>query len=150
MRAIESNKFNYVYIYCCVCDVCQHNSIVRLVHNDAAPDLSLGKYCCCFILLSAFWPNCCARHKILHQYWNWTYFSFFLLRLVPSIYRNKPDSIDVTIADFDGVLFHISNVNNDKTKVRVSDFYVFIYSFRVTMRWFTSLFTPLDEIECVG
>lgn len=35
-------------------------------------------------------------------------------------YRNKPDSIDITIADFDGVLFHISNVNNDKTKVRVS------------------------------
>lgn len=36
------------------------------------------------------------------------------------MYRNKPDSIDITIADFDGVLFHISNVNNDKTKVRVS------------------------------
>lgn len=32
----------------------------------------------------------------------------------------KPESIDVRIADFDGVLFHISNVNNDKTKVRVS------------------------------
>lgn len=35
-------------------------------------------------------------------------------------FRNKPDSIDITIADFDGVLFHISNINNDKTKVRVS------------------------------
>lgn len=33
---------------------------------------------------------------------------------------NKPESVDVTIADFDGVLFHISNVNGDKTKVRVS------------------------------
>ena len=32
----------------------------------------------------------------------------------------KPESIDVTLADFDGVLFHISNVNGDKTKVRVS------------------------------
>lgn len=32
----------------------------------------------------------------------------------------KPESIDVTVADFDGVLFHISNVNGDKTKVRVS------------------------------
>ncbi|CAH0725571.1 unnamed protein product, partial [Brenthis ino] len=34
--------------------------------------------------------------------------------------RLKPESIDVTLADFDGVLFHISNVNGDKTKVRVS------------------------------
>ncbi|KOB74255.1 Actin related protein 2/3 complex subunit 2, partial [Operophtera brumata] len=34
--------------------------------------------------------------------------------------RLKPESIDVTVADFDGVLFHISNVNGDKTKVRVS------------------------------
>ncbi|KAF6207550.1 hypothetical protein GE061_015997 [Apolygus lucorum] len=33
---------------------------------------------------------------------------------------HKPESIDITIADFDGVLFHISNVNGDKTKVRVS------------------------------
>ncbi|XP_044737850.1 probable actin-related protein 2/3 complex subunit 2 [Chrysoperla carnea] len=32
----------------------------------------------------------------------------------------KPESIDVTIADFDGVLFHISNVNGNKQKVRVS------------------------------
>lgn len=34
--------------------------------------------------------------------------------------RLKPETIDVTVADFDGVLFHISNVNGDKTKVRVS------------------------------
>nr|BAN21225.1 arp2/3 [Riptortus pedestris] len=33
---------------------------------------------------------------------------------------NKPDSIDITIADFDGVLFHISNVAGDKTKVMIS------------------------------
>ncbi|XP_017469220.1 PREDICTED: actin-related protein 2/3 complex subunit 2 isoform X1 [Rhagoletis zephyria] len=32
----------------------------------------------------------------------------------------KAESIDVRIADFDGVLFHISNVNADKTKVRTS------------------------------
>lgn len=40
-------------------------------------------------------------------------------------YRNaqaglKPESIDIRIADFDGVLYHISNVNGDKTKVRIS------------------------------
>lgn len=32
----------------------------------------------------------------------------------------KNESIDVTVADFDGVLYHISNLNGDKTKVRVS------------------------------
>lgn len=36
------------------------------------------------------------------------------------IFSLKPESIDVTVADFDGALFHISNKNNDKTKVRVS------------------------------
>lgn len=46
--------------------------------------------------------------------------------------RQKPESIDVTVADFDGVLFHISNLNGDKTKVRVSIYYrnvlyMFIY-----------------------
>jgi hypothetical protein len=35
--------------------------------------------------------------------------------------RNKPESIDVTVADFDGVLFHISNLKGDKTKIRVSN-----------------------------
>ncbi|KAH8249668.1 hypothetical protein KR032_011298 [Drosophila birchii] len=40
-------------------------------------------------------------------------------------YRNaqaglKPESIDIRIADFDGVLYHLSNVNGDKTKVRIS------------------------------
>lgn len=35
-------------------------------------------------------------------------------------YRHKPESIDITIADFDGVLLHISNVGGDKTKIRTS------------------------------
>jgi len=43
-----------------------------------------------------------------------------LVKFKNALAKNKPDSIDITIADFDGVLFHISNVNNDKTKVRVS------------------------------
>lgn len=33
---------------------------------------------------------------------------------------NKAESIDVTIADFDGVLFHVTNPNGDKTKIRIS------------------------------
>uniref|UniRef100_A0A1B6E4U4 Arp2/3 complex 34 kDa subunit n=1 Tax=Clastoptera arizonana TaxID=38151 RepID=A0A1B6E4U4_9HEMI len=33
---------------------------------------------------------------------------------------HKPESIDITIADFDGVLFHISNFGGDKTKIRIS------------------------------
>lgn len=32
----------------------------------------------------------------------------------------KNESIDVTVADFDGVLYHISNVNGDKSKIRLS------------------------------
>lgn len=32
----------------------------------------------------------------------------------------KNETIDVTVADFDGVLYHISNVNGDKSKIRVS------------------------------
>jgi len=33
---------------------------------------------------------------------------------------NKPELVDVTVADFDGVLYHISNPDGDKTKLRVS------------------------------
>ncbi|WAQ95085.1 ARPC2-like protein, partial [Mya arenaria] len=33
---------------------------------------------------------------------------------------NKPDTIDITIADFDGVLFHLTNPNGDKSKITVS------------------------------
>lgn len=32
----------------------------------------------------------------------------------------RPESIDITVADFDGVLFHISNPEGDKGKIRVS------------------------------
>jgi actin related protein 2/3 complex subunit 2 len=32
----------------------------------------------------------------------------------------KPESIDITVADFDGVLYHISNPDCDKGKIRVS------------------------------
>ncbi|VEN42810.1 unnamed protein product [Callosobruchus maculatus] len=32
--------------------------------------------------------------------------------------RLKNESIDITVADFDGVLYHISNINGDKTKIR--------------------------------
>lgn len=33
---------------------------------------------------------------------------------------NKPDAVDVTVADFDGVLYHISNPGGDKSKIQVS------------------------------
>lgn len=33
---------------------------------------------------------------------------------------HKPESIDVVIADFDGVLFHISSLSGDKSKIRIS------------------------------
>jgi actin related protein 2/3 complex subunit 2 len=32
----------------------------------------------------------------------------------------KPEAVDITVADFDGVIYHISNPNNDRTKIRVS------------------------------
>lgn len=33
---------------------------------------------------------------------------------------NKPEGADVTLADFDGVLYHISNPGQDKTKIQIS------------------------------
>lgn len=45
------------------------------------------------------------------------------LKAINFIFSLKPESIDVKVADFDGVLFHISNVNGVKTKVRVSTLY---------------------------
>lgn len=33
---------------------------------------------------------------------------------------HKPESIDITIADFDGALFHVSNFSKDKSKIRIS------------------------------
>ena len=35
-------------------------------------------------------------------------------------FRNKPEAVEVTFADFDSVLYHISNPNGDKTKLMVS------------------------------
>jgi len=34
--------------------------------------------------------------------------------------EQKPESVLVTVADFDGVLYRISNPKDDKTKVNVS------------------------------
>ncbi|XP_054724002.1 probable actin-related protein 2/3 complex subunit 2 [Uloborus diversus] len=42
------------------------------------------------------------------------------LKFKNALAGNKAETVDVTVADFDGVLFHISNLNGDKTKVRVS------------------------------
>ncbi|XP_056409669.1 actin-related protein 2/3 complex subunit 2, partial [Hyla sarda] len=33
---------------------------------------------------------------------------------------NKPEVVEVTFADFDGVLYHISNPNGDKAKIMIS------------------------------
>jgi len=40
---------------------------------------------------------------------------------------NKAESINVVVADFDGVLFHISNPDGDKSKIRVSIGLSFIF-----------------------
>ncbi len=37
-----------------------------------------------------------------------------------TLHSAKPDSLDITVADFDGVMFHISNPDGDKGKIRVS------------------------------
>ncbi|KAJ8313684.1 hypothetical protein KUTeg_008245 [Tegillarca granosa] len=41
----------------------------------------------------------------------------FRTTVVPTL--NKPESLDITVADFDGVLYHISNPNEDKSKIRL-------------------------------
>ena len=33
---------------------------------------------------------------------------------------NKPENVDVTLSDFDGVLYHISNPGGDKSKIQIS------------------------------
>lgn len=43
-----------------------------------------------------------------------------LLRFKNAAEGNKPESLDITVADFDGVLYHISNPDEDKSKIRVS------------------------------
>ncbi|KAH0621260.1 hypothetical protein JD844_022351 [Phrynosoma platyrhinos] len=47
-------------------------------------------------------------------------FVYILIVVLFSSPRNKPEAVEVTFADFDGVLYHISNPNGDKTKVMVS------------------------------
>ncbi|CAL8110531.1 unnamed protein product [Orchesella dallaii] len=42
------------------------------------------------------------------------------LKFKNALAGGKPESTDITIADFDGVLFHISSHNGDKTKLKVS------------------------------
>ncbi|XP_047491142.1 probable actin-related protein 2/3 complex subunit 2 [Penaeus chinensis] len=42
------------------------------------------------------------------------------VKIKNSLNGNKPESIDVTIADFDSVLYHLSNINGDRTKIRIS------------------------------
>ncbi|KAL7647597.1 UNVERIFIED_CONTAM: hypothetical protein RMT77_001197 [Armadillidium vulgare] len=42
------------------------------------------------------------------------------VKIKNSLNGHKPESVDVTIADFDGVLFHLSNHNGDKSKIKVS------------------------------
>uniref|UniRef100_A0A8I3X7F4 Actin-related protein 2/3 complex subunit 2 n=1 Tax=Callithrix jacchus TaxID=9483 RepID=A0A8I3X7F4_CALJA len=52
--------------------------------------------------------------------------------------RNKPEAVEVTFADFDGVLYHISNPNGDKTKVMVSislKFYKELQAHGADERW---------------
>ncbi len=48
------------------------------------------------------------------------FFNCYKKDFILNFYRNKPDSVNVVIADFDGVLFHIANPDSDKSKVRVS------------------------------
>lgn len=42
------------------------------------------------------------------------------LKFQNAVAGNKPDNVDITVADFDGVLYHISNPNDDRGKIRVS------------------------------
>ena len=59
--------------------------------------------------------------------------------------RVKHESIDVTLADFDGVLFHISNPNGDKTKIRVS---IALFSARFKFLLFAVM--ALTVWSCLG
>jgi len=42
------------------------------------------------------------------------------LKFKNALTGSKPESTDMTLADFDGVLFHISSHNGDKTKLKIS------------------------------
>ena len=41
-------------------------------------------------------------------------------RFQNAIAGNKPENVDVTLSDFDQVLYHISNPEGDKTKLQIS------------------------------
>uniref|UniRef100_A0A0M3JFW2 Arp2/3 complex 34 kDa subunit n=1 Tax=Anisakis simplex TaxID=6269 RepID=A0A0M3JFW2_ANISI len=47
-------------------------------------------------------------------------------------FRNKPDSVDVRFADFDGVVYHISNLDADRYKIMVSDSFVTFIIYKST------------------
>jgi actin related protein 2/3 complex subunit 2 len=57
------------------------------------------------------------KKMILLEFHNRIVEEILLLRLKKDA---KPDGVDITAADFDGVLFHVSNPDGDKTKIRVS------------------------------
>lgn len=42
---------------------------------------------------------------------------FFLLKIQ---FRGKPGAVDSTFADFDGVIYHLSNPDGDKSKLLLS------------------------------
>ncbi|KAK0415244.1 hypothetical protein QR680_011847 [Steinernema hermaphroditum] len=42
------------------------------------------------------------------------------LKFKSALQGNKPDVVDVRFADFDGVIYHISNPNGDRTKIMLS------------------------------
>uniref|UniRef100_A0A671L7F1 Arp2/3 complex 34 kDa subunit n=1 Tax=Sinocyclocheilus anshuiensis TaxID=1608454 RepID=A0A671L7F1_9TELE len=58
---------------------------------------------------------------------------------------NKPEAVEVTFADFDGVLYHISNPNGDKTKVMVSISLKFFKELQEHEFWFDGLLLFLSE-----
>lgn len=47
-------------------------------------------------------------------------FASFFLFLLLFTKVEKVDPIEVTLADFDGVLYHVSNPNEDRNKVQIS------------------------------
>jgi len=42
------------------------------------------------------------------------------LKFKNAVAKKKPETVDITVADFDGVLYHISSVDGQRTKIRVS------------------------------
>jgi actin related protein 2/3 complex subunit 2 len=56
------------------------------------------------------------RNKIIEE---------VLLQRFKSAAGGKPEGVDITVADFDGVLFHITNPGGDKNKIMVVTLYIF-------------------------